>query len=54
MVCFRYNVYFFGFIACEIMNLFIVLVQFALTNTFLHYRFIGYGPKVSNLKFSEL
>jgi len=42
----KYNVYFFGFIGCEVMNLVIVLVQFALTNTFLHYRFIGYGPKV--------
>jgi len=42
----KYNVYFFGFIGCEIMNLFIVLLQFVMTNTFLHYRFYGYGPKV--------
>jgi len=42
----KYNVYFFGFIGCEVMNLFIVLVQFGFTDTFLHHRFIGYGPKV--------
>jgi len=44
----KYNVYFFGFIGCELLNLLIVLVQFAMTNTFLHYRFLGYGPKVFN------
>merc|ERR1719427_1851345 len=38
----KYNVYFFGFIGCEILNLFIVLIQFGITNTFLHYRFLGY------------
>ena len=43
----RYNIYFFGFISMEILNVFIVLIQFAMTNTFLHYRFMGYGIYVS-------
>ena len=33
----------------EILNVFIVLIQFAMTNTFLHFRFIGYGIDVSIL-----
>jgi len=43
----KYNIYFFGFITMEIFNVFIVLVQFAMTNTFLHYRFIWYGIDVA-------
>ena len=47
----RYNVYFYGFVGCEILNLIVVLLQFGLTNIFLHYRFLGYGPKVSLIGF---
>jgi len=49
----KYNVYFFGFIGCEILNLLIVLVQFAMTNTFLHHRFLGYGPRVGRKNYIE-
>ena len=39
----RYNIYFFGFVAMETSNWLIVLIQFGLTNVFLHYRFSSYG-----------
>lgn len=42
----KYNIYFYGFITCEILNVFIVTVQFGVTNQFLHGRFLNYGPKV--------
>jgi len=42
----KYNIYFYGFIVCEILNVFIVTVQFGVTNQFLHGRFLDYGPKV--------
>jgi len=42
----KYNIYFAGFIGCEVLNFFIVLFQFYLTNRFLHYRYIGYGWRV--------
>ena len=44
---FRYNIYFCGFIVCECLNLFIVLLQFAMTHRFLHYRYFLYGFNVS-------
>lgn len=42
----KYNVYFCGFIICEILNLFIVVLQFFLTNRFLHHRYMTYGWSV--------
>jgi len=42
----KYNIYFFGFISMEVLNELIVLIQFAMTHTFLHYRFMGYGIDV--------
>ena len=42
----RYNIYFFGFMGMELFNWLIVLIQFGLTNVFLHYRFGWYGPNV--------
>jgi len=42
----KYNIYFCGFMFCEFLNFAIVLIQFALTNRFLHFRYIDYGFKV--------
>merc|ERR1711990_761277 len=42
----KYSIYFFGFIGCEVLNVFLVLIQWFLTNKFLHGRFNNYGPKV--------
>jgi len=39
----KYNIYFCGFIFCEVLNLLIVIFHFALTHRFLHYRYIAYG-----------
>ena len=44
--CYRYNIYFFGFMGMEVFNWLIVLIQFGLTNVFLHHRFAWYGPNV--------
>ena len=45
----RYNIYFCGFITCEFLNLFVVIIQFLLTHRFLHFRYLLYGFNVSNL-----
>ena len=42
----RYNIYFCGFIFCEVLNLLIVLFHFLLTHRFLHYRYFLYGFNV--------
>ena len=42
---FQYNIYFFGFIACEILNTIVVILIFGLTHAFLNYRFLTYGLK---------
>merc|ERR1711994_70464 len=42
----KYSIYFFGFIGCEVLNVFLVLIQFVFTNIFLHHRFSFYGPQV--------
>jgi len=42
----KYNIYFFGFMGMEVFNWLIVLIQFGLTNVFLHHRFAWYGPNV--------
>jgi len=42
----KYSIYFFGFIGCEVFNVFLVLIQFVFTNIFLHNRFSFYGPQV--------
>jgi len=39
----KYNIYFCGFIFCEVLNLLIVIFHFGLTHRFLHYRYIAYG-----------
>lgn len=39
----KYNIYFCGFIFCEVLNLLIVIFHFGLTHHFLHYRYIAYG-----------
>ena len=46
----KYSIYFFGFIGCEVLNVFLVLIQFVLTNIFLHGRFNNYGAKVTHIK----
>jgi hypothetical protein len=43
----KYSIYFFGFIGCEVLNVLIVLIQFSLTNVFLHRRYLSYGPQVA-------
>jgi len=42
----KYNIYFCGFIFCEVLNLLIVLFHFLLTHRFLHYRYFLYGFNV--------
>jgi len=42
----KYNIYFCGFVFCELLNLVIVAVQFVITHRFLHYRFLTYGFQV--------
>ena len=44
----KYNIYFWGFITMETCNWVIVLIQFGLTNVFLHYKFSSYGVDVLN------
>ena len=47
ILCFRYNIYFCGFVFCEFLNFAIVGCNFFLTHRFLHYRFLDYGYQVS-------
>jgi len=42
----KYNIYFCGFIFCELLNFLIVVVQFVLTHSFLHQRYGAYGWNV--------
>jgi len=42
----KYNIYFCGFVFCELLNLVIVIIQFVITHRFLHYRFLTYGFQV--------
>ena len=42
----KYNIYYFGFIFCEFLNLVVVLAVFLLTDRFLHYKFMTYGFRV--------
>ena len=42
----RYNIYYFGFIFCEFLNLLVVCLAMALTQRFLEHRFLFYGFKV--------
>ena len=42
----KYNIYYFGFIFCEFLNLVVVCLAMALTHKFLEHRFIFYGFKV--------
>ena len=39
----KYNIYYFGFIVCEMLNTFMVIVAYGLTHMFLNFRFLGYG-----------
>lgn len=42
----RYNVYFYGFILCEFLNVLVATSVLFLTNKFLNHRFLLYGLKV--------
>lgn len=42
----KYNIYFCGFVTCEMLNLFVVLLTFLLTHRFLHFRYLFYGFNV--------
>lgn len=42
----KYNIYYYGFMFCELLNVLVVLVAFWLTNKFLNHRFLAYGFKV--------
>ncbi len=42
----KYNRYAFMFFSCEVMNLFVVVSQFFITNAFLQNQFLFYGPQV--------
>ena len=42
----KYNIYYFGFIFCEFLNLVVTVLCFFATNRFLANRWMGYGFKV--------
>ena len=42
----KYNIYYFGFIFCEFLNLVVTVLCFFATNRFLANRWLGYGFKV--------
>jgi len=42
----KYNIYFCGFICCEVLNLVIVILHFLLSNKFLQHRYLLYGFNV--------
>ena len=42
----KYNIYYFGFIFCEFLNLVVTVICFFATNRFLANRWLGYGFKV--------
>ena len=44
--CPRYNVYFYGFILCEFLNVLVATSVLFLTNKFLNHRFLLYGLQV--------
>ena len=44
--CPRYNVYFYGFILCEFLNVLVATSVLFLTDKFLNHRFLLYGLKV--------
>ena len=46
MITARYNVYFYGFILCEFLNVVVATSVLFLTNKFLNHRFLLYGLKV--------
>jgi len=39
----KYNIYYFGFIVCEISNTLMVIIVGIITHVFLNYQFLGYG-----------
>ena len=41
----KYNIYYFGFICCEMLNTLIVIIAYFLTDRFLNYEFAFYGFK---------
>ena len=49
----RYNIYFAGFVFCELLNFLIVVLLIGLTHRFLHFHFVAYGFEV-NWHFSNL
>ena len=42
----KYNSYAFWFFCCEQLNFFVVLCMWFITNKFLKYQFLSYGPLV--------
>ncbi|QQP55787.1 Innexin, partial [Caligus rogercresseyi] len=42
----KYDIYYYGFVFCEILNLTILILVFCMTNVFLNYRFKFYGFRV--------
>ena len=50
----KYNIYFCGFVTCEMLNLFVVLLTFLLTHRFLHFRYLFYGFNVRFFSYSSL
>ncbi len=45
----KYNIYYYGFIFCEILNISMAVVAVFLTHRFLNYHFLGYGFKVASI-----
>ena len=41
----KYNIYYFGFIVCEMLNTLIVIIAYFMTDRFLNYEFAFYGFK---------
>lgn len=39
----KYNIYYYGFIFCEMLNLLVSVAALFITNRFLNGRFLGYG-----------
>ena len=42
----KYNIYYYGFIFCEILNLLVTVIAYFLTNRFLAGRYLDYGIRV--------
>ena len=45
----RYNIYFAGFVFCELLNFLMVVLLIGLTHRFLHFNFVAYGFEVTGI-----